>query len=76
MTAIEDRVYSIFVLFIFFSGQFYSSSVDTRIDVDDCVCVTPEGLLHLSVTKDIYHRLGLEGKLSAFATKHRSRYCE
>ncbi|XP_031627936.1 ribonuclease P protein subunit p40 isoform X2 [Contarinia nasturtii] len=55
-------------------GQFYGTSVDTRIDVDNCVCITPEGIFCLSVTKDTYHRLGIEGKLSAFAKKHRNRY--
>lgn len=62
--------------FVYCAGQFYGLSVNTRIDVDDCVGLTPAGILHLSVTKDIYHYLGLEGKLSAFANKHPNRYCK
>lgn len=61
---------------IIYLGQFYGSSVDTRIDVDNCIGITPEGIFHLSVTKDTYHRLGIEGKLSSFAKKHRNRYCK
>lgn len=62
------------ILLFFSTGQLYALSANTRIDVDNCVCITPAGILHLSVTKDTYLRLGIEGKLSAFAKKHRNRY--
>lgn len=62
------------ILFLYYAGQFYGLSADTRIDVDNSICITPEGIFHLSVTKDTYHRLGIEGKLSTFAKKYRNRY--
>ncbi|XP_055303662.1 ribonuclease P protein subunit p40 isoform X2 [Sitodiplosis mosellana] len=55
-------------------GQFYGLSVDTRIDVDNCFGITPEGIFYLSITKDTYHRLGIQGKPSPFAKIHRNRY--
>lgn len=49
-------------------------SIDTKIDLDDCVCVTPEGLLVLSLTKDTYESLGVEGQLSHFCKNNKERY--
>lgn len=62
------------IIFEYLLGQFYGLSVNTRIDTDNCVCISPEGIFYLSVTKDTYHRLGIEGKLSSFGKKHRNRY--
>lgn len=56
------------------TGRFYALSINTRIDVDDCIGISSDGILHLSVTKDIYHYLGLEGKLSKTAKKYSNRY--
>lgn len=77
----KGKLLKIFVMFrkisnkfFCFSGQFYGISANTRIDVDNCVCITPTGICYLSVNKDTYHRLGIEGKVSSFAKKHRNRY--
>jgi len=43
-------------------GEFFGLSHGTRIDVDDCVAVYPSGLLILSLTKDTYEQLGIQGK--------------
>lgn len=55
-------------------GNFYGLSINTRNDADDCVAITPNGILYLSITKEVFHQLGLEGKLSNFANKHSDRY--
>ncbi|XP_055608071.1 ribonuclease P protein subunit p40-like isoform X2 [Uranotaenia lowii] len=55
-------------------GSFYAVSFRTRLDVDDCVAVTPGGILVLHLNKETYQTLGLEGQLSQFARKRRSKY--
>lgn len=55
-------------------GHLTLLSVDTKIDVDDCVCVTPDGYLVLSLNKKVYEELGVEGKVSHFAVKTKERY--
>lgn len=59
---------------ILFTGRFYALSVNTRIDVDDCIGISSDGILQLSVTKDVYHYLGLIGKLSKTAKQYSNRY--
>lgn len=49
-------------------------SIDTRIDTDDCLAITPCGKLILSLLKETYQELGLEGKLSHFCKKEENRY--
>ncbi|XP_012683404.2 ribonuclease P protein subunit p40 isoform X2 [Clupea harengus] len=50
-------------------GQFYALSYNTRIDEDNTIAFLPSGQLILSVDKDTYEQLGLEGKPSQY--KHR-----
>lgn len=47
-------------------GSVLALSHGTRIDTSDCVALLPTGILHLSLTKDTYECLGLQGKLSPF----------
>lgn len=48
------------------NGHLYALSLCTEIDRDTVVAVLPSGKLLLSVTKDIYEQLGLQGKRSSF----------
>lgn len=59
---------------LYLKGELYALSLDTRIDSDDCVAITPCGKLHLSLNKETYQCLGLDGKLSYFSRKHQDRY--
>ncbi|CAH0557493.1 unnamed protein product [Brassicogethes aeneus] len=56
------------------SGTLTLLSVNTRIDCDTCVCITPTGHLILNVDKETFQTLGLEGKVSHFHSKVKSRY--
>jgi ribonuclease P/MRP protein subunit RPP40 len=56
------------------SGSLYILSVDSRIDCDNCVAVTPNGRLILNLNKSTYQSLGLEGSVSHFHAKSRDRY--
>ncbi|XP_049950543.1 ribonuclease P protein subunit p40-like isoform X3 [Schistocerca serialis cubense] len=47
-------------------GELTLLSHNTRIDVDDSIAVTPNGLLILSLNKGTYQQLGLEGRQSFF----------
>jgi len=49
-------------------GNLYLSS-GTRIDTDECMCVTAEGLVKLVVPKETYNRLGVVGKRSTYASE-------
>uniref|UniRef100_A0A8D8FAU3 Ribonuclease P protein subunit p40 n=1 Tax=Culex pipiens TaxID=7175 RepID=A0A8D8FAU3_CULPI len=55
-------------------GTFYAVSFRTRLDTDDCVAVTPAGVLVLHLNKETYQTLGLEGRVSQFARKRNSKY--
>lgn len=55
-------------------GNLIGLSINTRIDCDNCVAITPSGKLILSLTKDTYQSLGLEGKVSQFAKNNRLKY--
>uniref|UniRef100_A0A1Q3FCQ3 Putative ribonuclease p protein subunit p40 n=1 Tax=Culex tarsalis TaxID=7177 RepID=A0A1Q3FCQ3_CULTA len=55
-------------------GTFYAVSFRTRLDTDDCVAVTPAGILVLHLNKETYQTLGLEGRISQFARKRNSKY--
>ncbi|KAL4234405.1 Ribonuclease P protein subunit p40 [Mactra antiquata] len=46
------------------AGSLCMISYGTCIDSDDCVAVTPEGMLVMSLCKDTYQRCGLDGHLS------------
>lgn len=59
-----------------FEGKLTALSVGTRIDCEDCVLVAPDGDLVLSLAKDTYQRLGVQGKVSQFHKKTKARYGE
>jgi ribonuclease P/MRP protein subunit RPP40 len=46
----------------------------THIDTDDCVALTPTGHLVLSLNRQTYQELGLEGKPSFFSRFKPNRY--
>ncbi|XP_069586815.1 ribonuclease P protein subunit p40 [Ranitomeya imitator] len=55
-------------------GLFYALSYNTRIDQDNVAAVLPTGKLIISVNKDTYEELGLQGKPSLYSGKHAMRY--
>ncbi|KAM9321721.1 ribonuclease P protein subunit p40 [Pholidichthys leucotaenia] len=57
-----------------YQGSVYGLSYRTRIDEDTCVALRPNGRLHLSLDKDSFELLGLEGKPSRFNHRLKTRY--
>ncbi|KAG8571641.1 hypothetical protein GDO81_011730 [Engystomops pustulosus] len=55
-------------------GLFYALSYNTRIDQDNVAAVLPTGKLILSVNKDTYEEMGLQGKPSLYSGKKAIRY--
>ncbi|XP_044149432.1 ribonuclease P protein subunit p40 [Bufo gargarizans] len=55
-------------------GLFYALSHNTRIDQDNVAAVLPSGKLIVSVNKDTYEELGLQGKPSLYSGKNAMRY--
>lgn len=58
------------------SGHFSALSINTKIDVDDCVCVTPSKKLVLLLNKVAFEELGLEGKVAESAKRTKDRFCK
>ncbi|XP_014663671.1 PREDICTED: ribonuclease P protein subunit p40-like [Priapulus caudatus] len=56
------------------NGAFYAVSLNTRIDVANSVAVLPTGKLVLSVDKDMYETLGLEGRRSIFSQTRERKF--
>lgn len=57
-----------------FNGATYALSYKTHIDQDNTFALIPDGHLILSVDKDTYEQLGLEGKPSHFIHRRPMRY--
>lgn len=55
-------------------GSFYALSYNTKVDQDNCVAVLPTGKLILSVEKDTFEELGLEGVRSQYTGKTPMKY--
>ncbi|XP_072525402.1 ribonuclease P protein subunit p40 isoform X2 [Salminus brasiliensis] len=55
-------------------GGFYALSSKTRIDEDSVVAVLPSGQLILSLDKDTYEQLGLEGRPSLYSHRKTMKY--
>ncbi|KAJ7338499.1 hypothetical protein JRQ81_012401 [Phrynocephalus forsythii] len=55
-------------------GSCYALSHNTRIDQDNCAALLPTGRLILSVDKDTYEELGLQGQPSLYSGKKPMRY--
>ncbi|XP_051872386.1 ribonuclease P protein subunit p40 isoform X2 [Pristis pectinata] len=55
-------------------GNFYALSYNSRIDQDNTVALLPTGKLILSVDKDTYEELGLEGQPSKYSHRTVMRY--
>lgn len=53
------------------TGSFYAISHSTKVDSENTFVLLPTGKLILSVDKDTYEHLGLEGKPSSFHKKRR-----
>nr|CAD7445584.1 unnamed protein product [Timema bartmani] len=59
---------------LFFISRLTVLSENTSIDLDDCAALTPCGHLVLSLSRETYQKLGIEGKPSFFCAKSASRY--
>ncbi|XP_045907181.1 ribonuclease P protein subunit p40 [Micropterus dolomieu] len=57
-----------------YQGSVYGVSYRTRVDEDPCVALTPNGHLTLSLDKDSYELLGVEGKPSRFNHRAKCRF--
>jgi hypothetical protein len=55
-------------------GHLTILSDGTNIDTDDCVALIPSGHLVLSLNRQTYQELGLEGKPSFFSRSKPNRY--
>ncbi|XP_012275098.1 ribonuclease P protein subunit p40-like [Orussus abietinus] len=55
-------------------GRLTLLTIENRIDLHNCLALTPSGCLILSLTRDDFQTLGLEGKPSFFVRKTKSRY--
>ena len=55
-------------------GELSLLTIGNKIDVDNFVAITPTGRLILSLLTEDFQRLGLEGKVSFFDRKVRTRY--
>lgn len=55
-------------------GLFYALSYNTRIDQDNAAALLPTGKLIISVDKDTYEELGLQGKPSLYSGKKTMRF--
>ncbi|KAK9737656.1 Ribonuclease P 40kDa (Rpp40) subunit [Popillia japonica] len=56
------------------SGTLTLLSINTRIDCDNCLVITPSKKLILSLTKESYQASGLEGTVSHFCTNTKYKY--
>jgi ribonuclease P/MRP protein subunit RPP40 len=56
------------------TGHLTILSDGTNIDTDDCVALIPSGHLVLSLNRQTYQELGLEGKPSFFSRSKPNRY--
>lgn len=56
------------------TGSVTALTIGTNIDIDDCVAITPSGYLLLTVCRETFQSLGIEGKPSAFCGKRPERY--
>lgn len=57
-----------------FLGELSLLTIGNKIDVDNFIAVVPTGRLILSLLTEDFQRLGLEGKVSFFDRKVRTRY--
>ncbi|XP_040911753.1 ribonuclease P protein subunit p40 [Toxotes jaculatrix] len=57
-----------------YQGNVYGLSYGTRVDEDNCIALMPDGRLCLSLDKDSFQLLGVEGKPSRFNHRSKSRY--
>nr|CAH7762137.1 unnamed protein product [Callosobruchus chinensis] len=71
---LKDLLDQTFLASFIRSGKLTLLSINTRIDCDNCVAITPAGLLVLTVDKDTYNSLGLEGNASHHLANTKSRY--
>ncbi|KAG7488676.1 hypothetical protein MATL_G00037550 [Megalops atlanticus] len=55
-------------------GSIYALSYNTKIDQDNTIALLPTGQLILSVDKDTYEELGLEGQVSEYNHRQPMRY--
>ncbi|XP_018324573.1 ribonuclease P protein subunit p40-like isoform X3 [Agrilus planipennis] len=72
--AVTELVEKVFIDKFVKKGNLTILNTGVQIDCDNCICVTPSGQLILSLIKETYQSLGIEGKLSHFSQKNKNRY--
>lgn len=71
---LQDLIRKDFIEAFVKRGTFTSLSYGKSIDVDDVFAVTPDGLLILSICKDLYQSLGLQGRAHSNSIKTKEKY--
>ncbi|XP_067207149.1 ribonuclease P protein subunit p40-like isoform X2 [Linepithema humile] len=69
-----DLLYREFIEAFVKKGEVNLLTVGVKIDLESSICLTPSGHLVLSLIDAHYQALGLEGRVSFFASKSRTRY--
>ncbi|XP_059163539.1 ribonuclease P protein subunit p40-like [Physella acuta] len=55
-------------------GAMYVLSINTQLDTDNCVSITPTGQMLLSLTKDTYEELGLQAETQSHQQKKTNKF--
>lgn len=61
-------------MLIFFTGELTLLTIGNKLDLCNTMAVTPDGVLIISLIRDDFHKLGLEGNASSFDYKTNTRY--
>ncbi|XP_022920567.2 ribonuclease P protein subunit p40-like isoform X2 [Onthophagus taurus] len=67
---IEEKFLKAFVN----QGNLSCLSIDTNIDTQNCLCIIPNKTLILSLLKETYQSLGIQGKVSYFSKNNHFKY--
>lgn len=71
--SLSDLINNDFIHSFIENGQLTALSIDTHLETDDCAALTSNGTLILSLNKESFQALGLEGKPY---TRHKHRFCK
>ncbi|KAF5281240.1 hypothetical protein FQA39_LY05126 [Lamprigera yunnana] len=71
---LEEFLNPVFIDNFMKKGALTALSINTKIDCDNCVSVTSNGLLILSLRKESYETFGLDGVVSHFYCKTKERF--
>ncbi|XP_011862819.1 PREDICTED: ribonuclease P protein subunit p40-like [Vollenhovia emeryi] len=70
----SDLVNAEFIEAFVKKGEINLMAIETKIDLQNSICLTPTGCLILSLLADDYNALGLDGTPSVFGRKPHTRY--